>query len=426
MAETALLRVYDFASATAALIMPLWLRRRVAIGKESATRWRERYGQTAAQKPSGPVIWCHAASVGETTSILPLIKVLAARGHNILLTTGTVTSEQFVRDKLPAGVTHQFAPLDHRPWLRRFFDHWQPMLALRVDSELWPNTILMLRERSIPVVQVNARISHPATQRWARIPEIALRLFGSIELVLAQSEADRARYEILGAKKTSAVGNLKLAQPELPYDPQAITELRAAIGPRPVWLAASIHPGEDDIVGTAQRVVMESQDNALLIIVPRHPERATEMAKILLSKGLSIARRGQNEPINRRTQVYIADTMGELGLFYRLAKVVFIGKSFSVGGGQNPAEAALLRCALAWGPDMSNFAEIASELIARQAALEITIPSELGKTISRLLADPARVETMGQAASNFVSESAGTMERVLDKLAPYLSQPVIR
>ncbi len=426
MAEPFLLRLYHLATIAIAVAMPLWLRRRVAIGKESATRWRERYGETSLPRPLKSVIWCHAASVGETASVLQLVKALAARGHPILLTTGTVSSERLAREQLPKSVIHQFAPLDHRPWIGRFLDHWRPALALRVDSELWPNTIQLLRERNIPIVQVNARISEVAAQRWARAPAAAQGVFSSLDLVLAQSENDRARYASLGAKRAVAYGNLKLSQTGLPYDPGVLQDLSQALNGRPVWLAASTHPGEDTIVGAAHCKVQSQHPNALLIVVPRHPERAPEMAMNLQSQGFAIARRSRHEPITPDITVYMADTMGELGLFYRLSKIAFIGKSFAVGGGQNPVEAAQLGCALIWGPDMSNFAEIAADLKAQGAAIEIETPGELGNTISTLLSDTTKVTTMAQAGQNHISASHGALEHILEGIAPYLNRSVIR
>jgi 3-deoxy-D-manno-octulosonic-acid transferase len=411
-----LLTLYKAATTLAAPLMPWWLQRRIARAKEDSSRWRERFGETNAPKPARPTIWLHAASVGETNSILPLLNDLAARGHHLVLTTGTATSEQLVRGKLPSNVVHQFAPLDHGPWVERFLDHWTPKLALRVDSELWPNTILALAARDIPIVQVNARLSAKAANNWAKIsPDV---LFSKFALVLAQSDDDRARYAALGAPNTAMRGNLKLDQPDLAHDPRALDDLKAQIGDRPVWLAASIHPGEDLIVGAAQRAM----PNALLIVVPRHTDRGAEMSEALRTQGLGVARRSKGEAITSGTQVYMADTMGELGLFYRVCRVVFMGKSFTVGGGQNPAEAAQLGCALLWGPDMSNFTEIARDLTARGAALEVRQPERLGEAIGNLLSDPARAGVMGDTGRAFVRESHGTLARVLADLAPYLDR----
>jgi 3-deoxy-D-manno-octulosonic-acid transferase len=426
MSVPLILRLYNLATAALAMAMPLWLRRRVASGKESPTRWRERYGETTLSHPGRPLIWCHAASVGETASIMPLIKVLAAQGHAVVLTTGTVSSEQLVRDQLPLGVVHQFAPLDYHPWLSRFLDHWRPHLALRVDSELWPNTILMLRERGIPIIQINARISQAAAGRWSKAPAFAQALFSCFDLVLAQSEDDRARYAKCGAPQTAARGNLKLAQPALPYDSHELATLKEALGGRPVWLAASIHPGEDEVVGAAHRDVKNQQPNTLLVVVPRHPARAAEMATTLQNLGFTVAQRSTGQPIKPGVDIYLADTMGELGLFYRLAPVVFIGKTFTVGGGQNPVEAVQLGCALVWGPDMSNFTEIAADLCAQGAALAVAAPEKLGETISDLLADGPRVSKMAAAGQSYVDASSGALARVLDDLAPYLTRAAIR
>ncbi len=421
-----LLHCYAALVSLTAIAMPLWLRRRVALGKESALRWRERFGETSLPKPSGPVIWCHAASVGETTSVLPLINALAARGHYIVLTTGTVTSERIVRDKLPNSVTHQFAPLDHRPWIARFLNQWQPALAIRVDSELWPNTISMLSMRGIVIVQINARLSASAAKRWNHFPKFANAIFSRLSLVLAQSEADRARYQTLGAPKTAYLGNLKLSQPNLPYNGQELESLKQAMTGRAVWTAASIHPGEEHIIGAAHLFVRTKQPHALVIVVPRHPERGDEMTTHLQALGLTVAQRSHGDAIKPQTDVYMADTLGELGLFYRLSPIAFIGKSFAVGGGQNPIEAAQLGCALVWGPDVSNFAAITEDLKTQGAGITVNAPEKLGEAIAGLLLDPKRTAEMTKAGQSYINASRGTLERVLDNLAPYLKQAAIR
>jgi len=419
-----LLSLYFAATSLAPVLMPSWLRRRIARDKEDPVRWRERFGQTSAPKQDTPTIWCHAASVGETNSILPLLTELSGRGHHVVLTTGTVTSERLVRGKLPPRVLHQFAPLDHGPWVERFLGHWDVRLALRVDSELWPNTILTLARREIPIIQVNARLSAKAARNWAKVS--AHDIFSNLTLVLAQSEADRARYAALGAPNTTARGNLKLAQPDLPYDPRELNALKATINGRAVWLAASIHPGEDRIAAQAHHDILKHQSDALLIVVPRHAERGTEMAATFRAQNLTVAHRSTGAAISPQTQVYLADTMGELGLFYRLSPVAFIGKSFMVGGGQNPAEAAQLGCALVWGPDMSNFAEISADLIAKGAALGLSGPGQLGRNITTLLSEPTRAAEMAAAGRAYIEESRGALGRVLDDLAPYLDRALLR
>jgi 3-deoxy-D-manno-octulosonic-acid transferase len=425
MPASPLLTLYQAATALASLAMPWWLQRRVGRGKESASRWRERFGETTTA--ANPVdVWCHAASVGEAVSVLPLLRELAARGARIVLTTGTVTSEELVRDKLPSAVIHQFAPLDYNPWVSAFLNTWQPKLALRVDSELWPTTLQALTNRHIPVVQINARLSERAAHNWTRVPIFARSIFSRLSLVLAQSEADRQRFEQLGAANSVYRGNLKLDLPDLPFDAAELSAVKYRINGRPVWLAASIHPGEDTIIARAHAAIRLRFPDALMIVVPRHAERGAQMAHTLTTYGHIVAQRSARTAIDATHTAYIADTMGELGLFYRLAPIVFIGKTFAVGGGQNPAEPAQIGCSLLWGPDMSNFTEIADDLVARRAAECVAQPEQLGPAVIDLLSNEARTTAMSTAGRDYVHASRGALQRALADLAPYLEAASIR
>ena len=420
-----LFSLYQAATALASLAMPWWLSHRVQRGKESALRWRERFGETKAA-PTTVDVWCHAASIGETVSVLPLLREIAARGMRVVLTTGTVTSEQMVREQLPIGIVHQFAPLDFKPWVSAFLNTWQPKLALRVDSELWPTTLQALAVRQIPIVQLNARLSERAAQNWARFPAFAHDTFSRLSLVLAQSDADRRRYENLGAASCVCRGNLKMDQPDLPFSDAELSTLQSQIGRRPVWLAASIHPGEDDIIARAHSNILERFPDALVIVVPRHAERGSEIARVFASCGHHVAMRSSQTAVETTHSAYVADTMGELGLFYRLARIVFIGKTFAVGGGQNPAEAAQIGCSLLWGPDMSNFQEVADDLVAQHAANQLTMPAQLGPAVAAMLADQKKVNAMSTAGRSYVHASRGALQRVLDDLDPYLKAASIR
>jgi 3-deoxy-D-manno-octulosonic-acid transferase len=426
MSESLLFSAYRLATELAAPLMPLWLQWRARQGKEWPARLRERFGETDAPRPEGALIWCHAASVGETTSVLPLVASLSAKGFAVVLTTGTVTSAKLAEGRLPHNVIHQVAPHDHTPWINRFLDHWGPGLALRVDSEIWPNTLYALHARRIPVVQINARMSAKAFDSWSIFPGFMTAVFGLIDLASAQSEEDRLHYEKLGVGKAVLSGNLKLAQEPLPYDAGNLATLKAQAGNRPAWTAASIHPGEDVIVGRAHQAVKATHPNALLYIVPRHPERGAEMARNLRTLGLNVAQRSAGESVQNTTDIYVADTMGELGLFYRLSPVALVGKSFAVGGGQNPAEPAQLGRALLWGPDMSNFTELAAALEATGAAWRVTVASALGPAVSKLLTDATLAADMGAKGQRHVAANAGALNRTLDLLAPYLNRLQIR
>ena len=354
------LALYRLATRLGGPLFELTLQRRAQRGREDPARLSERRGRASAERPVGPLVWLHAASVGEALAVLPLLDALLARrsGLQALVTTGTVTSARLMAERLPARARHQFVPLDRPAAWQAFLDHWQPQLALLAESELWPNLILDTRRRGVPLALINARMSARSEQRWRRLPKLAAELLASFELCLAQSAADGARFDALGARRTVVAGNLKAEAAPLPAAAPALAELRAAIGPRPVWVAASTHPDEDALLLEAQRAIVQRHPDLLTILVPRHPERGAALADWLRSERVAFARRAAGEPPDNACALYLADTLGELGLFYRLADIAFIGKSLVPdGGGQNPLEAARLGCPLLFGPHMANFME---------------------------------------------------------------------
>ena len=409
---------YQLLTTLAGPFLVLWLRRRARRGKEIPARLAERFGVTATPRLPGRLAWFHAASVGESQSLLPLIHAVADRGWHILITTGTVTSAVLLADRLPPNAVHQFVPLDRMAWVRNFLDHWRPDLVLWTESELWPNTLHELARRKTPVVLVNGRLSDSAFKGWQRWHSLARDCMDAFALVLAQSNLDRDRFAALGAHDARVVGNLKLTAAPLPADEKTCTTVRDQIGKRPHWLAASIHPGEDIIVADVHRQLKAVFPELLTIVVPRHPPKAADMAANMT--GLNVALRSTAPIISPQTDIYIADTMGELGLFYRLCDVVFVGKSLAVGGGQNPAEAAQLGCALVWGPDMSNFRDMTAELLAAGGAQIVQNGAALCEVLTDLLRNPQKRHAMGNAAQNAVARHAAALDDTLHHIAPYL------
>lgn len=401
-----------------------WLRYRAARGKEIPARLPERRGVASHTRPAGKLTWFHGASVGEALSLLPIVAGVRAKGWQVLVTTGTVTSAALMAERLPAGCIHQFVPLDRWTWVRAFLDHWQPDLVLWTESELWPNMLAEIGARRIPAVLLNARLSDKAFRGWQRWPGFARDLLRAFDLVLAQSALDADRFQTLGARQVRALGNIKLAAPPLPVDEDALAAVAADIAGRPVWLAASIHPGEDLIAAQVQRTLKARLPGLLSILVPRHPDKGAAMAAAMT--GLKTALRSDTKTIARDVDVYIADTMGELGLFFRAAPVVFMGKSLAVGGGQNPAEPALMGRALVLGADMSNFREMTAELLADGAALQVADESALTAAIGRLLTDATLRESMGTAAHGVMARHAGAIDDTLRLLTPYLDGAEIR
>ena len=409
--------------------VPFYLRARVARGKELAERLPERFGRGAA-RPRGRLIWMHAASVGETQSVLPLLAALLARDPalSLLLTTGTVTSASLLERRLAEGmrgrVVHRFVPLDVPGWTRRFVAGWRPDLGVFVESELWPNLIAAAARQGVPLALVNGRISARAARWWRRAPRLSRRLLGAFRLVLAQSEADRLRLAQLGAPDPQCWGNLKDAAPPLPADAAELARLAALIGGRPVWLAASTHPGEEAIAIAAHRQLAAANPGLLTIIVPRHPERGAEVAAA--AAGLAVARRGLGEDPGPGVAVYVGDTLGELGLFYRLAACALVGGSLVPHGGQNPLEPARLGCPVLLGPHAWNFAEAVERLRRAGAACFLPAGDEaaaaLAVEVSAMLSTPDRARAIAEAATAVAAIEAELPDRIAAALLPLLAR----
>ena len=418
------LGVYRAATRALAPVVPAWLERRVRRGKEDPQRLSERFGMAGAPRPSGGLVWCHAASVGESLAILGVIGALRARGLAVVLTTGTVTSAAMMAERLPAGAIHQFVPLDHAAWAARFLDHWRPQAVLWSESELWPNTLGEIAARGIPAFLVNARISDKAFRGWSRWPRTARAVLSAFTTVIAQSSEDARRFALLGAEHVVASGNLKLAAEPLPNDVAAVSALKDAIDTRPAWLAASIHPGEDAVVAQVHRALARTHPDVLTLVAPRHPEKADTMAETFASAGLAVARRSATQPSAPGPHIYLADTLGELGVLYRACDLVVMGKSFAVGGGQNPAEPAKLGCAVICGPDMSNFRELTADLVNAGAVSVVADADALTARLSALLSDPAARRTQSENGARFMAAGAAALAETLAILEPALANPL--
>lgn len=416
-----MLSVYKGVTTLGLPLVRFYLSRRLAKGKENRERFGERLGVSAKPRPEGKLVWVHAASVGESLSLLPLIESLKADRPQwqVLVTTGTVTSAALMADRLPAGAFHQFVPVDRVAYVERFLNHWRPDLALWAESEFWPNLITCSARRGVPMVLINGRVSEKSFRTWRKIPGLSKALMSGFSLCLGQTVTDATRLAELGAPRCKSVGNLKFSAPPLPVNEVALNELSNQIGARPCWLASSTHSGEEEIAGRVQQSLKEHYPDLLTVIVPRHPGRGTEIAEALRKQGLKVALRSTKGLIERETDIYIADTMGELGLFYRLAPVVFIGKSLVPMGGQNPLEAARLDCAIVFGPHMTNFEEITRAFKLKSAVLEISDEKELGQTVGRLLEDTAERTTLAEAAARVAAEQSGVLEAVMLELAPF-------
>jgi 3-deoxy-D-manno-octulosonic-acid transferase len=414
------LRAYRLLAAAAAPLAPLLLARRLKRGKENGARLDERRGGGVNLRPHGAVVWLHAASVGELASVLPLIGRIAARDVNVLVTTGTVTSSELAGERLPAGVIHQFLPLDAPRFMRRFLDRWQPDLALFVESDLWPNMMIETSRRGVPMILINGRLSDNSFQRWRRLPKTIGNLLRRFDLCLAGTAADAMRLTELGAPRVLISGNLKLDVPPPPADPNSLRQLSDAIAGRPVIAATSTHAGEDALMIEAHNKLRGNFPSLLTMIAPRHAERGQDIADIAQAAGLKAALRSRGELPGRATDIYIADTMGELGLIYRLAPVVFVGGSLVERGGQNPIEPAKLGAAILHGPHVWNFAEIYDALDQARGAEAVLDADRLIAAFGAMLSDPKACARSAEAARETVDALGGALDRTLQSLDPYL------
>jgi 3-deoxy-D-manno-octulosonic-acid transferase len=397
----------------------LWRERQ---GKEDRARLRERRGWPSLDRPEGHLAWLHGASVGETLSLMPVVEQLMQRGLEVLITSGTRTSADLIARRLPPGAMHQFVPLDVPRYVRRFLDYWQPDLVLFAESEIWPNIITELERRRIPLILVNGRLSERSYQRWSKLPQVARAIFARFALCIAQSADDADRIARLGAPRVSVAGNLKFDAMPPPSDPHALATLSGLVAGRPIWMAASTHVGEEEVIAEVHRALEARFPHLLTIIVPRHPERGQEAAEIAWQAELRCALRSIGEQPDRETDIYVADTIGELGLFYRLSPLVFMGGSLVPRGGQNPIEPAKLGSAILHGPHVHNFTEVYSAIDRAGGALPIPDGATLARAVTELLADPRLTRQMARSAADTVGRLGGAVTRTMQSIEPFIAQ----
>jgi 3-deoxy-D-manno-octulosonic-acid transferase len=414
------LRVYRKLSAAAAPLAPALIQRRLKQGKEDPARIGERRGISRDPRPQGPLVWVHGASVGEVLAAAALIERLRALNLRILLTSGTVTSAAIVAKRFPADIIHQYLPYDSPRFVARFLDHWRPSLALFIESDLWPNLILSGASRRLPMVLINGRMSHRSFPRWRRASATIAALLSRFEVCLAQSGIDAERFSVLGSRNVVITGNLKLDVQAPPADAAKLERLMSLTRGRPVIVAASTHPGEEEILVEAHKTLSGFFPSLLTVIVPRHPNRGEAIAGMIAASGLQVALRSREEPPT--SDIYLADTMGELGLFYRLSPIVFMGGSLVPHGGQNPIEAVKLGASVVHGPHVFNFTDIYEALDGAGGARQADSTEALVKQLGRLLSDPAARQLSIVAAELVVEKLGGALERTLTALEPYLLQ----
>lgn len=401
---------------------PLLISSRQRKGKEDPARKGERLGQASRPRPEGPLAWFHAASVGETNAILPLMASLAQQqpALSFLLTTGTVTSAQLAAERLGSRAIHQYVPLDGPGFVSRFLDHWRPDIGIFTESEIWPNLILASSERKIPLALVNGRMSKASFRKWRNNRGLSKPLFSRFNLVLAQNELYATRFLQLGAPHVLTVGNLKIDAPPPPVDPRELARLQDLLQGRPLLIAASTHEGEDGQVLAAHRALRRHVPHLCTIIAPRHPERGAAITDLIRSQGLQATRRSLGEVPTADCDAYVADTIGELGLLYKLGPVAFIGGSLVQHGGQNPIEAIRHGAAVLTGPHWQNFADAYQSLLSSRGAIEVHSAEEIAAAARVLLEDTAELARMRERASAVLSKLAGALPKTIEALMGYL------
>ena len=416
------LKAYRAVTSLARPIAPLLLKLRERHGKEDPLRRNERLGRPSIARPAGRLAWFHAASVGETTAILPLISQLAELRPSLsfLLTTGTVTSAKLAAQRIGPRTIHQYAPLDAPQFVSGFLDHWRPDLAVFTESEIWPNLILESARRSVPLLLINARMTRRSFRRWRRNLGVAHPLFSRFKLVLAQNEGLVRRFSALGAPSVISVGNLKIDAPPPPVDALELERLRSALDGRSLLIAASTHDGEDTIIADAHRMLAANVPGLCTIIAPRHPERGAAIAEMLEGRGFKVARRSLGDLPGRTNDAYVVDTIGELGMLYKLGPVAFIGGSLVDRGGQNPIEAVRQGAVVLVGPHRQNFGDIYSALINNRGAIVVHSAQEIAGAASRLLSDEAELDGVRSRASAALTTISGALPRTIEALLKYL------
>lgn len=393
------------------------LHARVKRGKEDEARLYERKGQPSLNRPNGKLIWFHAASVGEAQSALILInKLLDHTPHtHIIVTTGTRSSAQIMAERLPNRAIHQYYPLDHPTWCENFLDHWKPNYALWMESEFWPNMLRAVKSRNIPAILLNARLSEKSYRHWRRFPKSMRSLLSTFSLILTQSQKDTKSFKNFGHKHVQTTDNLKYAANPLPVNESDLNNFQTAIANRPCWTYASTHDGEEQLAARMHKALKADFPNLITIIVPRHPERRDQIGNALSEYDLNVTFRGSDKMLpTSDTDIYIADTLGELGLFYKAAPIAIIGRSFSNdgGGGHNPIEAAQANCAILTGPNHQFQAAFFEALTDAQAAKIVINEDDFKTTLHDLLSHPDKTQTLANNAHSFAQSKMQVIDDV--------------
>ena len=405
------------------IVAPLvWrtVRSKLAAADVPEKRQQERLGHATQSRPAGRLIWFHAASVGESLSVLSLIKRMGEQIEDaqFLITSGTPTSAALVEKRLPPRTRHQYPPLDSAAPVARFLDHWRPDAGIFVESEIWPRLIVETARRGTPLALLNARLSEKSVAGWQKRPDTARFVLSQFRLFLTQNDRTATNLIDMGAPAdlVQPGTNLKAMSDPLPVDQSALTEIRGQIKDRPTWIASSTHAGEEETVLAAHAELLRRRPDLLLLLIPRHPERRAKVSALIDAAGLACSLRSANQTITPNTQVYVADTLGETGTWYALCPIVFLGGSLKEIGGHNPFEPAQAGAAVLTGPGYYNFAETFAPLVDSGGAVEVLTSADLARCVDLWLSDPAALAAAQKAAQSCVNLQKSALDAVVETL----------
>lgn len=423
--------LYYHITALSGPLLKILLSNRLKKGKEDPARYIEKTATISKSRPKGALLWIHAASVGEAQSALILMDKCLAEYPNIhiLLTTGTLSSANLMGKKLPERAFHQFCSLDHPQWVKQFHDHWKPDAVLWMESELWPNMLSEIKLRKIPAILVNARLSKASFNSWSYFKNFARNVLSTFDVIICQTEQDKIYFEKLGAPVCIVTDNIKYSAKLLDFNKLDFDSLSKSIYSRPLWVLASTHAGEEEVACRIHEILKMKLPDLLTIIIPRHPERRDEILKTCSGFQLKFCLRGEAKKLpSSSDDIYIADTFGELGLFYRISPLAFIGRSLSKdgGGGHNPIEAAQLGCVIIHGKNIQNLREIYDDMDARGAAICVDDEATMTGIICDFLTDYKKLQTLQAKALKFSKEKSGAIDRAMAEILPRLEQPFLK
>ena len=406
----------------------LYLRRKKGLETKDKKRMVERFGKTFAHRPkNAKVVWFNAASVGESNSIMPVVDRVLAGYPNafVVVTTSSLTAADNMAKKLKGkNAVHQFLPVDRRAYVDRFFNYWKPELGFFVDSDFWPNLILSAKAHDVPLVLLNGRISDKSFAKWKKNLSFAKTLMHGFKFGFGKSDEDKRRLSVMGMEPVECVGNLKYGVPPMSCDKAELESLQKKIGKRPVFVVSSTHPGEEEICLSALLIIKKTFSNVLMILAPRHPARGQEIYDMVEANGLHAALRSRGDDITPVVDVYVADTMGELGLFYTLSDIAFVGGSLVPWGGHNPMEPARLHNVVLSGKNVMNFQETFDLLKAENAVIMLNNEKDFASKVKSFFENEDVAKEYMARAFCVAEREAAVLDRVMDRIKPELDERI--